>query len=100
MKNEYLEKAWSRIMDENKNTFRNYPLTTAHMLVQSLAWMWSVIFSVSIGSYVVFGITAIGHALFITAIGHALFIGAVFMTLVVFQRAEQQKNLSPLRPKS
>jgi hypothetical protein len=91
MKNEYLEKAWSSIMDENKNPFRNYPLTTAHMLMQSLAWMWSVIFSVSIGSYVVFGITAIGHA---------LFIGAAFMTLVVFQRAEQQKNLSPLRPKS
>ena len=45
--------AWDVIMDESKNPLRNLPIQTAHMLMQLLAWMWSTIFSLAIGSYVV-----------------------------------------------
>ena len=72
-------RTWCGIMDESQNPLSKYQLSTAHMLMQILAWMWSVIFSVAIGSYVVFGISAIGHA---------LVIAGIFVTFIVFQRAE------------
>jgi hypothetical protein len=71
--------AWEVVMDESKNPLRNLPLQSAHMLMQLLAWMWSTIFSVAIGGYVVFGITALGHS---------LIIAGFFVTLLVFRNAE------------
>jgi hypothetical protein len=71
--------AWDVIMDESKNPLRNLPIQTAHMLMQLLAWMWSTIFSLAIGSYVVFGVTAVGHL---------LIIAGIFVTLVVFRNAD------------
>ena len=66
-------------MDETKNPLRNYSLPTAHMLMQVLAWMWSAIFSVLIGSYVVFGVTTIGHS---------IMIAGLFVTLLIFEKAD------------
>jgi len=71
--------AWDVIMDESKNPLRNLPIQTAHMLMQLLAWMWSTIFSLAIGSYVVFGVTAVGHS---------FIIAGIFITMVVFRNAE------------
>lgn len=71
--------SWNAVMDETKNPLKNYSLATAHMLMQTLAWMWSAIFSVWIGSYVVFGVTAVGHL---------LLVAGVFITLMVFQKAD------------
>ncbi len=62
---EFAKNVWLSLMDETKNPLRWLPLTTAHMMMQILAWMWSAIFSVSVGSYLVFGITAVGHSLII-----------------------------------
>ena len=70
---------WDAVMNEAKNPLRHYPLQTAHMIMQTLAWMWSAIFSVSLGSYLVFGVTVVGHM---------LVIAGLFITLIVFQRAE------------
>ncbi|WP_170514424.1 hypothetical protein [Ruegeria atlantica] len=74
-----VKSTWDSVMDETKNPLKSYSLSTAHMLMQMLAWMWSAIFSLMIGSYFVFGITAVGHM---------LLIGGLFVTLVVFQKAE------------
>ena len=74
--------AWDAVMDESKNPLRSYPLATAHMLMQALAWMWCAIFSIAIGSFAIFGATAVGHA---------LIIAGVFVTLMVFQRAEDHR---------
>lgn len=74
-----IQSAWTSVMDESKNPLRRLPLTTAHMLMQILAWMWSAIFSVAVGSYFVFGITAVGHSLVITG---------VVITFLVFRQAE------------
>ena len=81
MKIAQLNMAYSSIMDESKNPFRHYPLPTAHLLMQILAWIWSTVFSISIGSYFVFGVTAIVHA---------LLIGAIFTTILMFQLADHQ----------
>ena len=37
------------------------------MVFQLLAWMWATVFGISIGSYLVFGVTLVVHALFIAA---------------------------------
>ncbi len=73
--------AWDAIMDESKNPLRSYPLTTAHMMMQVLAWMWSAIFSLAIGSYLFFGVSIIGHA---------VVIAGLFVTLAVFSGAERR----------
>lgn len=74
--------AWAVVMDENRNPLRRFPLMTAHMLMQVLAWMWSAIFSVALGSYLFFGVSVMAHA---------LIIAGLVVTLAVFQRAEQRE---------
>lgn len=77
----FVKSAWSGVMDETKNPLRNAPPMTAHMVMQILAWMWSVIFAVMLSSYVAFGVTAIVHA---------LLIAGIFVTGVIFRRAEKR----------
>ncbi len=72
--------SWASVMDETKNPLKKYSLPTAHMLMQLLAWMWSAIFSLMVGSYFVFGVSAVGHM---------LLIGGLFVTLLVFHKAEE-----------
>jgi len=50
------------------------------MVMQMLAWMGCIIFSMSMGSTVVFGISAIAHA---------LLIAGVFITAGVFETAKR-----------
>ncbi len=74
-----IKSAWASVMDETKNPLKNQSLSTAHFLMQMLAWMWSAIFSLIVGSYFVFGVTAAAHM---------LLIGGLFVTLIVFRKAE------------
>ncbi|TNF18652.1 MAG: hypothetical protein EP318_17940 [Rhodobacteraceae bacterium] len=76
---QHAKTAWDSVMNAERNPLRRLPLMTAHMLMQVLAWMWSAIFSVALGSYVFFGISVIGHA---------LIIAGIVVTLAVFDRAE------------
>ena len=47
------------IMDSKHNPLRNIPdMNTRHMIMQVLAWMWCIIFSMYLGSIVAFGISA------------------------------------------
>lgn len=65
---EFIYNSWNAVMDAKYNPLRNTPIGIKHMLMQVLAWMWCVIFSLSVGSYMVFGISAIAHALLIAGI--------------------------------
>tara|TARA_R100001591_G_scaffold778_1_gene1949 strand:+ start:349 stop:666 length:318 start_codon:yes stop_codon:yes gene_type:complete len=64
---------WMSIMDHRYNPLSNIPsLTVRHMVMQVLAWMWCIIFSIYMSSFIIFGISAIAHVLllfglFITA---------------------------------
>ena len=70
------------IMDSRHNPLRNIPdMNTRHMIMQVLAWMWCIIFSMYLGSVVAFGISA--------AI-HALLIAGVFITAGVFETAKRR----------
>ena len=70
------------IMDSKHNPLRNIPdMNTRHMIMQVLAWMWCIIFSMYLGSIVAFGISA--------AI-HALLRASVFITAGVFETAKRK----------
>ena len=70
------------IMDSSHNPLRNIPdVNTRHMVMQVLAWMWCIIFSMYLGSIAAFGISA--------AI-HAVVIAGVFITVGVFETAKRR----------
>ena len=74
--------AYNLIMDSRYNPLRHIPdNNTRHLVMQLLAWMWCIIFSMWMGSIVVFGISAIAHA---------LLIAGVFITAGVFETAKRR----------
>tara|TARA_B100000085_G_C18168709_1_gene360659 strand:- start:155 stop:439 length:285 start_codon:yes stop_codon:yes gene_type:complete len=77
-----IKQTWSLIMDSEKNPLRHIPdINTRHMVMQVLAWMWCIIFSMYIGSIAAFGISASIHA---------LLIAGVFITLGTFETAKRR----------
>ena len=75
-------KIYNLIMDSTKNPLSNIPdINTRHMIMQVLAWMWCIIFSISVGSMVAFGISAIVHT---------LLLAGIFITVGVFQTAKRR----------
>ena len=75
-------KLYNLIMDSKHNPLSYIPDTnTRHLVMQLLAWMWCIIFGMSVGSVTVFGISAIAHA---------LLIAGVFVTAAVFETARRK----------
>ena len=75
-------KLYNLIMDSKHNPLSYIPDTnTRHLVMQLLAWMWCIIFGMSVGSVTVFGISAIAHA---------LLIAGVFITAGVFETAKRK----------
>ena len=73
---------WKLVMDHNVNPLKNIQdLQTRHLFMQLLAWMWCVIFASSLGSFLVFGISAIVHS---------LLIAGVAITVATFEMAKKQ----------
>ena len=79
-----MKQTYKLIMDSKYNPLSNIPDTnTRHMVMQILAWMWSIIFGMSVGSVTVFGISAVAHA---------LLIAGAFITAGVFETARRKPN--------
>ena len=79
---EFIYDSWNSVMDAERNPLRHIQsLQVRHMIMQILAWMWCIIFSMWMGSIVVFGISAIAHA---------LLIAGVFITAGVFETAKRR----------
>jgi hypothetical protein len=73
---------YKMIMDSKFNPLSNIQdVTIRHLIMQLLAWMWCIIFSMWMGSIVVFGISAVIHA---------LLIAGVFITAAVFETARRK----------
>ena len=65
----FIVDCWNTIMDHKMNPLSNIPdLGVRHVVMQALAWMWCIIFSMSLGSITVFGVSAVAHALIIAGI--------------------------------
>ena len=78
---EYIFNTWNGVMDARYNPLKNIPdLHVQHMVMQVLAFMWSVVFGVMIAESVfAFGISAIAH----TAL-----LAAIVITVATFKVAE------------
>ena len=75
-------KLYHLVMDSRNNPLSNIPDTnTRHLVMQVLAWMWCIIFSMWMGSILVFGISA--------AI-HAILLAGIFVTVGVFETAKSR----------
>ena len=79
---EWIVSSWNLIMDDRRNPLSAIPDTNVrHMVMQVLAWMWCIIFSMSIGSITVFAYTAIAHT---------LLIAGIVATVVIFETAKRK----------
>ena len=70
------------IMDSKYNPLRHITdMSVRHLLMQMLAWIWCIIFSMWMGSVMVFGVSVFAHA---------LLIAGVFITAGVFETAKRR----------
>lgn len=77
-----MKNLWQLIMDSNKNPLKHITDNSIrHLVMQLLAWMWCIIFAMSVGSITVFGVSAIAHAILISGI---------FITLGTFETAKRK----------
>ena len=73
---------WDSVMNYKHNPLRHIPdLNTRHMVMQVLAWMWCIAFSMYFGSMWMFGITAIAHV---------FILGAIVLTVATFETAKRK----------
>jgi len=81
----FIVNAWNSVMNHNNNPLRHIDdMQTRHVVMQILAWMWCIIFSMSIGSITVFGISAIAHT---------LLIAGIVITVATFETAKRKPQL-------
>ena len=81
---EFIYDSWNGIMNANINPLRHIPDTnTRHMVLQVLAWMWCIVFSMYVGSIFVMGVTMIAHV---------IFLAAIVVTVATFKVAERSPS--------
>ena len=75
---------WNIVMNYERNPLSNIPdLHVRHMVMQVLAWMWCVAFSMWFGSMWIFGLTTMIHIILIVAI---------VLTVAAFETAKRNPN--------
>jgi hypothetical protein len=79
---ESIVNTWDAFMDSSHNPLRHLDLASQHYLMQVLAWMWSMVFSLTFFSILEFGMTWGAHL---------LVIGGIAMTVALFREAEKQQ---------
>ena len=73
---------YNLVMDSRCNPLSHIPdNNTRHFVMQVLAWMWCIVFSMWMGSILVFGVSA--------AI-HAVLLAGIFATVGVFETAKRK----------
>ena len=81
--------SWHSVMNHDINPLKHIPdLNTRHMVMQVLAWMWCIVFSFYVGSFWVFGVSAVAHVLAIAAIA---------ITVGTFEVAKRKPEVFSLR---
>ena len=86
---EFIYDSWNGVMNADINPLRHIPDTnTRHMVLQVLAWMWCIVFSMYMGSIFVMGVTMIAHI---------LFLAAIVITVATFETAKNNPKAFKLR---
>tara|TARA_B100002052_G_scaffold241901_1_gene226531 strand:- start:36 stop:410 length:375 start_codon:yes stop_codon:yes gene_type:complete len=86
---EFIYDSWNGIMNADVNPLKHIPdINTRHMVLQVLAWMWCIVFSMYVGSIFVMGVTMIVHV---------IFLAAIVITVATFEAAKNNSSLFKLR---
>ena len=73
---------YNLVMDSRRNPLSHIPDTnTRHLVMQVLAWVWCIVFSMWMGSILVFGISATIHV---------ILLAGIFATVGVFETAKRK----------
>jgi hypothetical protein len=65
----YIYDSWNYIFSHDMSPLKNIPdVNTRHMILQVLAWMWVITFSIMIGSWTGFLASALGHIAILAAL--------------------------------
>jgi hypothetical protein len=84
MKN-FILNNWNLVMDYEKNPLSSIPsLPVRHMVMQVLAWMWVIVFTIASGTWAYAGLNVIVH----TAL-----IAGVVLTVSVFEAAKRKPSV-------
>lgn len=72
--------AYTSVLTIENSPLKNFDPIVAHMIFQVLAFIWSGIFALMLGSYIAFGISATFHLLFVSGI---------FITAIMFNQGNK-----------
>jgi hypothetical protein len=76
---------WEVVMDHSKNPLSNIQdLRVRHMVMQILAWMWCLIFTMMTGTWMYLGVNVLFHA---------LLLGGVCVTVGMFETAKRRPDM-------
>ena len=79
---QFIYDSWNGVMDADINPLKHIPdINVRHMVLQVLAWMWCIVFSMYVGSIFVMGVTMIAHV---------IFLAAIVITVATFEAAKKK----------
>ena len=82
---EFIYDSWNGVMNAKHNPLRHIQdLQVRHFVLQVLAWMWCIMFSLWMGSMWVFGISTIAHA---------TILAAITITVATFETAKRKPDI-------
>jgi len=88
----FIYDSWHGVMNADINPLRHIPdLHVRHMVLQVLAWMWCIVFSMYVGSFWVMGASMIAHA---------LILAAIVITVATFEAAKRYPSFFNKYPTS
>lgn len=76
-----LQQIYALVMDPEKNPLASLPKKVRFQYMLILSYMWSAVFTIWLGSFIVFGPTVLGHTVVLVA---------VFFTADIFGRARSR----------
>lgn len=77
------KEAYQTVTTIENSPLKNFDPIVAHMVFQVLAFVWSVVFALMMGSYLAFGISATFHVLFVSG---------VFITALVYREGNRRSE--------
>lgn len=78
-----IKEAYQTVTTIENSPLKNFDPVVAHMAFQVLAFVWSAIFALMLGSYLAFGISATFHVLFVSG---------VFITALVYREGNRRSE--------
>ena len=90
---QFIIECWDSVMNHDFNPLKHIPdLAVRHMVLQILAWMWCITFSLYVGSWLVMGITFAAHFLLIAAIAVTIATFKISESVYKFKEGYQSAN--------